>query len=77
MLDGCSSNGEINPSILLSCPDLVFELKCWNKKRLAQGGKHNDGYLTVQQVQDYINNELLKDEDIVPIGHAPKKVSLL
>ena len=67
LLDGRSSNHESDPSILLSCPDLVFELKCWIKQRLAQGGKHKDGYLTIQQVQDYINNELLNDEDIVPV----------
>ena len=67
MLDGRSSNYESDPSILLSCPDLVFDLKCWIKQRLAQGGKHKDGYLTIQQVQDYINNELLNDEDIVPV----------
>ena len=66
LLDGRSSTEESDPSILFSCPDLVFELKCWIKKRLAQGGKHKDGYLTIQQVQSYINDDLLKDEDIVP-----------
>lgn len=66
LLDDRSSTEESEPSILFFCPDLVFELKCWIKKRLAQGGKHRDGYLTIQQVQSYINDDLLKDNDIVP-----------
>ena len=37
-LDSRSSTEESDPSILFSCPDLVFELKCWIRKRLAQGG---------------------------------------
>ena len=57
LLDGRSSTEESDQSILFSCPDLVFELRCWIKKRLAQGGDHKDGY---------INDDLLKDEDIVP-----------
>ena len=34
LLDGRSSTEDSDPSILFSCPDLVFELKCWIKKRL-------------------------------------------
>ena len=34
--DGCTSNDESDP---LSCPDLVFELKCWIKQTSAQGGQ--------------------------------------
>ena len=49
LLDGHSSTEESDPSILFSCPDLVFELKCWIKKRLAQGGKHKDGYVTIHR----------------------------
>ena len=57
----------IDPSLLFACPDLVFELKSWIKDRLKQGGKHEEGYLTIQQIQSYINDVLFNDPDIVPI----------
>ena len=57
----------IDPSLLFACPDLVFELKSWIKDRLKQGGKHEEGYLTIQQLQTYINDVLFKDPDIVPM----------
>ena len=41
-------------SILFLCPNLVFELRSWIRKRLKLGGKHKDGYLTTQQVQNTI-----------------------
>eukprot|EP00731_Ephydatia_muelleri_P006417 Em0003g665a len=64
--DGRSSKEQSDSSIVLSCPDFVFELGSWIKDRIAQGGKNEDGYLTIQQIQQYINDELLKEEDGVP-----------
>ena len=37
-----------------------------DQKEIGTRWKHKDGYLTIQQVKSYINNHLLKDEDIVP-----------
>ena len=53
-------------SILFLSPALVTELKLWVQKRLKQGGKHRDGYVTIQQIQLHINDILLTDADIVP-----------
>lgn len=58
-------NQELDPSLLFSCPHLVFELKSCISKRQKQGGKHPDGYVTLQHIQDHINDVLLKDHDIV------------
>ena len=35
------------------------------QKRIKKGGKHKDGYLTIIQIQQYINDVLLTDADIV------------
>ena len=59
----CSKEGsDLDPSILLSCPDFVFQLRSWIK---ANGGKNEDGYLTIQHIQQYIKDELLKKEDVL------------
>ena len=42
--DGRSSKEQSDSSIVLSCPDFVFELGSWIKDRIAQGGKNEDGY---------------------------------
>ena len=52
-------------SILFLCPTLVFELRHWIKKRLKLGGKHEDGYLTIQHIQTRINDVYFNDPDIV------------
>ena len=56
----------IDHSLLFACTDLVFELKSWINDRLKQGGKHEEGYLTIQQIQSHINDVLFQDPDIVP-----------
>ena len=69
-----SENQELDESLLFSfsCPDLVFELKSWINKRQKQGGKHPDGFATLQHIiQDHINDVLLKDQDIV----SPRVIS--
>ena len=60
-----SASHESERSFLFACPDLVIELKCWIKKRLQQGGKHEDGYLTLQSIQNHVNDVLLKDHEVV------------
>eukprot|EP00731_Ephydatia_muelleri_P018663 Em0011g703a len=52
-------------SILFLSPALVTELKLWVQKRIKKGGKHKDGYVTIMQIQQYINDVLLTDTDIV------------
>lgn len=52
-------------SILFLCPTLVFEFRNWIKKRIQQGGKHKDGYLTIQQIQTRINDVYFNDPEIV------------
>ena len=57
--DGRSAKeaSDLDPSILLSCPDFVFELRSWIKEKIAKGGKNEEGYLTVHQIQQYINDK--------------------
>ena len=52
-------------SLLFLSPALVTELKLWVQKRIKEGVKHRDGYVTIQQFQQHINDVLLTDEDIV------------
>ena len=52
-------------SILFLSPTLVFELRHWIKKRLKLGGKHEDGFLTIQHIQTRINDVYFKDQDVV------------
>ncbi|KAL5479605.1 hypothetical protein EMCRGX_G023152 [Ephydatia muelleri] len=49
-------------SILFLSPALVTELKLWVQKRIKKG---KDGYVTIMQIQQYINDVLLTDTDIV------------
>ena len=65
LLDHRSEHEERDASLLFGSPALVFELQSWIKNRLKQGGKHKDGYLTIQQLQNYINNVLFNDPDVV------------
>ncbi|KAL5469087.1 hypothetical protein EMCRGX_G030283 [Ephydatia muelleri] len=65
--DHRSTQKDEDPSLLFACPDLVFELKSWINERLKQGGKHEDGFVTIHHIQSYINESLLHDPDIVPI----------
>ena len=57
--DGRSAKeaSDLDPLILLSCPDFVFELRSWIKEKIAKGGKNEKGYLTIHQIQQYINDE--------------------
>ena len=65
LLNHRSEHEERDPSLLFGSPALVFELQSWIKNRLKQGGKHKDGYLTIQQLQNYIKNVLFNDPDVV------------
>ena len=65
LLDNRSEHEERDPSLLFGSPALVFELQSWIKNMLKQGGKHKDGYLTIQQLQNHINNVLFNDPDVV------------
>ena len=65
LLDHRSKHEERDPSLLIGSPALVFELQSWIKNWLKQGGKHKDGYLTIQQLQNHINNVLFNDPDVV------------
>ena len=66
LLDGQSERGEREKSILFHSPALVFELRQWISERLKLGGKHKDGFLTIQHIQDYIHEVLFTDPDIIP-----------
>ena len=58
MLDHQNVHDERDRALLFVSPALVFELKNWIKNRHKQGGKHKDGYLTIQQLQNHINDVL-------------------
>ena len=66
MLDGHSERGEREKSILFHSPALVLGLRQWINERLKLGGKHNDGFLIIQHIQDYIHEVLFTDPDIIP-----------
>ena len=66
ILDGRGEHAEErDQSVLFHSRALVFELKQWINERLKQGGKHAVGYLTIQQIQNYIHNILFTDPNIV------------
>ena len=65
LLDHRSEHEERDPSLLFGSATLVFELQSWIKNWLKQGGKHKDSYLTIQQLQNHINNVLFNDPDVV------------
>eukprot|EP00731_Ephydatia_muelleri_P006424 Em0003g672a len=60
-----AGDAEINVSQMFMVSHITL-WRSWIKDRIAQGGKNEDGYLTIQQIQQYIKDELLKEEDVVP-----------
>ena len=77
LFDGRSECGEREKSILFYCPALLFELRQWINERLKLGGRHSDGYLTIQHIQDYIQSTPVISATFVPCAytiHGPYNV---
>ncbi|KAL5502618.1 hypothetical protein EMCRGX_G009419 [Ephydatia muelleri] len=71
-----AGDAEINVSqMFMVSPITVW--RSWIKDRIAQGGKNEDGYLTIQQIQQYIKDELLKEEDVVPTESLMRQLESL